>query len=424
LRDAKMASVTKTIDELTRDELTHLAREYFLAGHLIDRAGMPQVMARLGNDAMTAVAIDEWMGASPVYTRRMQRALNISGDDVATIFKGIQFDIGAPHQFMDFQYSVEDADHGEFWLASCGALMDVEPMGEPFVQAMCHDIEDPTFDATAVATNPRARMRPIHRPPRHPADRHPHCHWRVDIVHDAEPLQPIDNMHVVAKSHAANVTIETKKTNEPGGLTDYSGPLVPELEMEDLSRDTLLTVALEACVQAHLLVRAFMLTVEQRSDPDTARAIADQQFTGVAGVVAARLARLLGHADGSLDTIARVFEFHPAFHPRAYVDFAVERRDDAVRLALRPCLALDEGDERSWFALLGAGPHPAFQAIAHAVDRQAQVRAATPTDDERFAWEVVVDPTATPAKEAPEVSVTRVSTGADFVFRRRRPIAP
>ena len=48
----------------------------------------------------------------------------------------------------------------------CGALMDVEPMGDDFVVAMCHHIEDPTFDATACATNPRARMRPIHRPPR------------------------------------------------------------------------------------------------------------------------------------------------------------------------------------------------------------------------------------------------------------------
>jgi hypothetical protein len=410
------------IDDLSRDELTHLAREYFLAGHLIDRAGMPQVMARLGNDAMTAVAIDEWMGASPVYTRRMQRALNITGDDVATIFKGIQFDIGAPHQFMDFKYSVADADHGEFWLASCGALMDVEPMGEPFVQAMCHDIEDPTFDATAVATNPRARMRPVHRPPRRPADRHPHCHWRVTIEHDAEALQPIDNMHVVAKSHAANVTVETVKTNEPGGLTDYSGPLLPELEMEDLSRDVLLTVALESCVQAHLLVHAFMLTVEQRSDPETARAIADQQFIGVAGVVAARLTRLFGRADDPLDTIARVFEFHPAFHPRAYVDFTVERRGDVVRLALRPCPALDERDERSWLALLGSEPHPAFDAIAQAVDKQARTRAATPTADERFAWEVFVDPTAKPATEAAEVSLTRVSTGADFVFTRRRPL--
>src|SRR3954451_20854920 len=118
--------------------------------------------------------------------------------------------------------------------------------------------------------------------------------------------------------------------------------------MEDLSRDALVTVAQEACLQGHLLVRSLMLTLTQRSDAATARAIADQQFIGVAGVVATRLTRMLGSdpagavADGdALDAIRRVLELHPAFHPRAYVDLAVERIDDTVRVALRPCLALD-----------------------------------------------------------------------------------
>ena len=41
---------------------------------------------------MTEIAIEEWMGASPVYTRRMQRTLGFGGPDddgVATIFKGL-----------------------------------------------------------------------------------------------------------------------------------------------------------------------------------------------------------------------------------------------------------------------------------------------------------------------------------------------
>ena len=79
---------------------------------------------------MREIAIAEWMGASPVYTRRIQRALGFAGDDVATIFKGMQFDVGAPHGFLDFRFRVHDDGSGEFWLPYCGALMDVEPMGE------------------------------------------------------------------------------------------------------------------------------------------------------------------------------------------------------------------------------------------------------------------------------------------------------
>ncbi len=114
-------------------ELAELTRELLLAGHLIDRAGMPAVIARLGREGMEHVAIEEWRAASPIYTRRMQRLLGFEGDSVETIFKGMQLDVGAPPEFMDFRYEVFDHDHGRFHLDHCGALMDVEPMGDDYV---------------------------------------------------------------------------------------------------------------------------------------------------------------------------------------------------------------------------------------------------------------------------------------------------
>src|SRR3954471_22485173 len=164
-------------------------------GQMMDRAGMPWCITAFGREGMTEVAIEEWMTASPIYTRRMQRALGYAPEvagagDVVTIIKGLQLDIGAPPQFMDFRYTVRDPWYAEFQLDHCGALLDVEPMGEDYVRSMCHDIEDPTFDATAVATNPRAQVRPIHRPPRVPADRHPHCRWTISIDESHPEAQP------------------------------------------------------------------------------------------------------------------------------------------------------------------------------------------------------------------------------------------
>ena len=106
----------RTLDELDHAELSVLVREYLLGGQLIDRAGMPHVISRFGRDGMAQVAIEEWMGASPIYTRRTQQLLGFGGDSVETIFKGMQFDIGAPPEFMDFRYLVHDHDRGEFWL--------------------------------------------------------------------------------------------------------------------------------------------------------------------------------------------------------------------------------------------------------------------------------------------------------------------
>ena len=178
--------MTSRYADLSRDELATLVPELLLVGQLIDRSGMAYCIGEFGREGMAQIAIEEWMGASPIYTARMQEALGYRGTDVVTIFKGLQLDIGAPPQFMDFRYTVHDRWHGEFHLDHCGALMDVEPMGPEFVRSMCHDIEDPTFDATAVATNPRAQVRPIHRPPRLPADRAPHCAWTV-VIDDAHP---------------------------------------------------------------------------------------------------------------------------------------------------------------------------------------------------------------------------------------------
>ena len=52
-----------------------------------------------------------------------------------------------------------------------------------------------------------------------------------------------------------------------------------------------------------------------------------KQFTGVAGVAADRLARAFGLGDSAAD-VATVFELHPAFHPRTYVDWSVELDGD------------------------------------------------------------------------------------------------
>src|SRR6185437_12418953 len=172
---------------------------------------------------------EEWAGASPIYTRRIQRALNYEGNDVPTIFKGLQLDIGAPPQFMDFRYTVYDRWHGQFELASCGALLDVEPMGPDYVFGMCHTIEDPTFDATAVATNPRAQVRPVHRPPRTPADRHPHCAWTVIIDESYPPVVPLAPYYVIEKTHAATVELDPIDPADDGAA-DYAGDLLSDVD--------------------------------------------------------------------------------------------------------------------------------------------------------------------------------------------------
>lgn len=407
----------------SHDQLAELARELLLAGHLIDRSGMPHLIARFGRDGMAEVAIDEWMAASPIYTRRMQRLLGFEGDSVEVIFKGMQLDVGAPPEFMDFRYTVHDELHGEFHLDHCGALMDVEPMGDDYVQAMCHDIEDPTFDATATATNPRAQVRPIHRPPRRPADRTPHCAWTVEIVPDADPLPFPPQADQLGRSRAAELPLAPMDPDLSGddGWSDYHGPLDPDLVLERFCSATLGAIADEVCLQGHLLARAYLLQVAERIGGDEAMAMGSKQLVGIAGVATKRLAATLG-ASPDLEGIAAVLAVHPALLPRPYVDLRLARdRSDAGALivSIGACAATEESDGLTWPAILvhadDRGLHAAVQCLAPT----ARIERIAPVDGAEASWRVTIDETGDPVPQPDEVTLTEFSTGVDFAFTRR-----
>jgi hypothetical protein len=308
-----------SLADLGRAPLAVLGREYMLHGQLQDRAALPHVMARAGADAWVGVAIDEWMSASPIYSKRMQHALRFTGDDVRTLFKNLQLDIGFSHQYMDVRYELHDERSGEFWLACCGALQDVEPFGEGMVRDMCHDIEDPTFDATAAATNPLIRIRPVHRPPREPAGREPHCRWRVffDDTAGAQPFEMHPNVGLMRRSRLASVgVVDPGVDAEPGGMPDYSGHFDPDFTLEHLSHRALVVALQEFAAQSQLLCRSFLLTVAQRLGDEPAREIADVQWTGIAGLTADRLRSSMHVGGDDAATIAKLFQLHTCFQTR------------------------------------------------------------------------------------------------------------
>lgn len=394
--------------QLSRDELVVLVPELLLIGQLIDRSGMGWCISSFGRDEMVQIAIEEWAGASPIYTRRMQKALDYEGDDVITIFKGLQLDIGAPPQFMDFRYTVHDRWHGEFQLDHCGALLDVEPMGEQYVFGMCHTIEDPTFDATAIATNPRAQVRPIHRPPRTPADRHPHCAWTVIIDESYPEAQAIPALEIVSQTRAATWELDPIDLSDEG-QADYSGPLLSDFDFAAFSHSALVRMAEEVCLQMHLLYLSFAIAVRARAaNEDEAVGVCTRGLIGIAGVAAERIHRALKLPDG-IEGAVRVLELHPLLNPTGYVVAETESN----RLHVHPSPA---HDDRSWISLCSPESAQPLQAIATAVDPRIEVRVSgTDTD-----WTAELVETDSPTEELPEVSVVRVSGGSTFQFEPRR----
>jgi hypothetical protein len=404
------------LGDLPRDQLVPVVLEYMMVGHLIDRALMPQVAVRAGVDAVDDVAIDEWLGASPTYTARMRRLMGIEGDGVGAIMKGLQLDVGFVHQYMGVSYELTDEQHGAFWLDHCGALMDVEPHGEARVVGMCHHIEDPTFDGTALATNPRARIRPIHRPPRVPSDREPHCHWTITIDPENEPIGPAAHTLRVADLPLSSVPNERPADAEPGGKPDYRGPFDPAFRLADLSHGTLVAVAREFQEQVHLLTSSAELSLADRLDRETAREIMASQWVGAGWVASERLADVLGFDGGGVDALGRVLALQPALPPGFERTVHVDAGAGRVRLEMTPVAGrlLDPANP-GWLGLLARGERGGIEAMAHAVDRRARLADVT-VSDTKVVIELTVGESAEPVPEPPELAFMRLSGTSSWVF--------
>lgn len=353
------------------------------------------------------IIIDEDVAATPIYHKRLQRALKFESDDVTTFFKGIQLEILAPPQYMDFEFIVHGPRDAEFILRSCGSLLDFEPIGEGFVRAMCHDVEDPTFDGTAIATNPRMQCRPIHRPPRVPADREPHCHWtvKVDDAYPAVSVHP--NQLVLEAHHVANLVLDEIDPADEGA-SDYSGPLVDNVDYHAFSRSALIRLVDEMCIQMHLLNQSWRIAMAPRTTKETLHDIAVKSLIGHAAVTAERIHKVLG-LPSTLEAAADVLELHPIFNPFGYVNLT----RDGVRLRITKSIA---HDDEAWICLVGPHSVGPLQAAVRAVDPHFDVEVAgTDTD-----WSLEVVRRAIPAKEDPNVSLVRASNATAFQFKQRK----
>jgi hypothetical protein len=403
--------------DLTHEELAVLVPELMLSGHMIDRSGMPFLIEPFGHDGQTQIAIEEWMGASPVYTRRLREALKVTGDTVEDIFKVLQFDCGAPPQFLDFRYSLTDPYHGEFRNEHCGALIDVEPMGDEYVLAMCHTIQDPTFDATAIATNPKARFRPIHRPPRVPADRQPHCHWSLTIEPDREDLPIPEEATIIGQTEAASVALSPIDPSDDG-LTDYTGPLFSDIRFDQWSRSALVRIAEEVAIQHHLLALAFERAVRRHSDTDTSGELMRKQFIGLSGIASARIKNCL-KLDFTANGLAELLLLHPALNPVQYTGVTVQLRGvgDGAGVQLRLPADSAATRDRSWMSTIDADHLAPIEAMTVGVDPHWRDISATTASN----GDLLIDIgwSDEPARQRDEVTITNLSMGAKWIFEDR-----
>jgi hypothetical protein len=216
----------------------------------------------------------------------------------------------------------------------------------------------------------------------------------------------------IGETHAARFDGVSPIDRDDDGRSDYSGPLLADVRFQDFSHSALVRLAEEVCLQMHLLVLSFRLAVGARVDAATALEIARKGSTGIAGLTAARLKAALG-SSSDLHGAAEVLAVHPIANPHGYCGVDVDA-DGGLTLRLRrgaPAVA-----DGAWPALVDAQHLEPVDAILHAVDPHLRAR-VTRDGPDTLELSVVRDETA--HAEAPEVAVTRFSTGAAFAFTDR-----
>jgi len=410
------------LGRLGKAALGRLGREYMLFGHLHDRGIMPLVASRFGPEAMTDLANDEWMGASPVYNRRNREQLGVRGDGVSAIFKSFQLDVGFPHEYMDVHCEVVDETLGYFWLAFCGAYEDVfahaRGRPEPVIQ-LCHHMEDLTFDASVMAVNPRARCRPEHRPPLRIGHTGPVCRWRVFVGDEAGRVEEREITRRVRASRAARFRFPDPQGDPDGGMADYTGSFAPDFVLEDLAQPVLARQCREFTLDVHLLMRAAFLSIRERWGAQVATELAREHWAAVAPVYAPRVRAALGIEGDDMGSILKTLQVDPAF-PRDYLRSGAELVDERRgRFWIDECEALAPGEPEAWLALLEDAERPGFDALVAALNPRARCRPARGGPG-RLAWEIEIDPAAEPRRESPMANAVRHSNAASFRFRTPR----
>lgn len=381
-----------TLERLSRTALARLCRERMVLSMFHDRALMPHVAIHAGQEATIRQADSEWMGASPIYTARNKANLGIGGDGPEAALKSFQFDIGAPHHFLDFRFELVDDNLGMFWLPFCGAhdyLRQISRNDPALVTNMCHHMEDRTFDATLAVTNPQLRAVPVHRPPKPDEFTGDHCRWRVELVDDEQSKRSGEpSLDVVAESAAASFAFELGDAFEDGGMHDYSGPIIPDLRLEDFAHPVLVRQAKEFALDIHLLMRAAYFSVDENIGVDLLDEIAPQHRAAIAPAVVRRLRDALAIEGDNMTTIAKMLQLDP-FLVEDYVDYRVEVHDERTgTIEFFGGAGLDDSVCRSPMDWLDGFIHTAQSVNPRCVVEQVGPRS----------WSLYIDPDATPVE--------------------------
>ena len=149
----------------------------------IDGIWLNTIRSRYGDEVAFECSREVWDTGWLREVQRGCRAMNISGNDIATLFKYFQVDPGFGAMF-DITCELSNPNLGYLTVNKCWVLDKLERLDIPemrkSIKLACEELDAPLFQKTAGYFNPGIRMRPLKLPPRQSSDEVA-CRWEVRL---------------------------------------------------------------------------------------------------------------------------------------------------------------------------------------------------------------------------------------------------
>ena len=143
---------------------------------------------RYGREVVEEIETEVWRRQSPKEVGICRRAMNIMGEDVASVLKHLQIDPGAGGIWPEdgFELELKDKNTGILTIKNCVALNYLEKTGNRAYQKLaCEVLDGEGFADAARVFNPNIKTTPLKLPPRESKDEIA-CQWEFEMVEDME----------------------------------------------------------------------------------------------------------------------------------------------------------------------------------------------------------------------------------------------
>ena len=176
------------LQDLSKDALIRLwecgAKLYIVTFGLWDKL----IREKCGEDKVGELDHELWFRKGGIVELEMlfsRQAMNIWGDDVASVFKCFQIDPGMAG-IMELKYELKNKNHGILTVERCRTLEYFERHNETtLLKHTCHGLEVKAYQRVAELFNPKMKAIPLKLPPRKNKEEIA-CQWEYRIEEEAQ----------------------------------------------------------------------------------------------------------------------------------------------------------------------------------------------------------------------------------------------